>query len=507
MSKALIAEKRKAAAAKAAEIKKQVNEYNERKKNQEKDPSVVLWPDNTRSAYDAVNKEYDDLRNEIKQLEDDDSLQSRVTEINEWENRSTQHGRQKPGLDDMNPSTGREYGEDFEDRDEARQFAQRQADGRQLMRSWIASHLNPTLINTEMREACARLGADPGTNQFQMRLLDTEQYKELQEHAAVSNQRQLKQTLKNNRSLERSLRESRMQEMRSMTTGGTGSGAELVPITFLNTFELAMLATSPLFAHIDLMRTESGEPIKWPIGDDTGNEGAQVDEEADINALPQPDAVLQQLTLLAYMFTSRFVKVSLQLNRDSLPRVDMIVAQLLGERLGRIKLQRATTGNGTTQPGGIVTQAAAGHTAAVAAAISAPDTIHLQHSVDPNYRANGQYMAHDMIIKALRLLNDSTGRPLWQSGLKDGTPDTINGQAIIYNQYMASTIATTQITMLYGDFSYYKAREVGSVNIMKLVERFAERLQTGFMAYQAFDGRLQRWTNNAPCPVKRLTQP
>lgn len=488
----VLAEKRTKAASLSAEIKKQGEAYNERKKASEKDPAVSLWPDETRSAWDKANAEYDSLRNEIKALEDDASVSSRMEEINKWEERSQSHGKQKPGLDDMNPSTGREYGEDFEDREEARSFAQRQADGRQFVRCFIVSHVNPDLIDSRMKEACERLGVEANRSMINCKLLDTDQFKRLQRSARTVNQSQLAERLE--------------QEQRAMSKGGVGSGSELVPITFINSIELAMLATSPFFAHIDVMRTATGEPIKWPIGDDTANEGEQINEVTDIDALAQPDAVLQQLTLGAYDFTSKFIKVSEQLSRDSLPNIDLVVAALIGERLGKIKLRRATLGNGTTQPGGVVTMAAAGVTSAVAAAIGADDTIRLQHAVDPNYRGNGMYMSHDIVIQSLRLLKDTQGRYLWASGLQEGRPDSLNGQPIIYNQFMASTIATTQVTMLYGDFRYYKAREVGTITVKKLNERFAETMQIGFMGYQAFDSRLQRWTADAPCPVKKLTQ-
>lgn len=489
----VIAEKRKKAGEVAAKLKDQINSYNERKKAQEKDPAVVLWPDNTRSDYDALNKEYDDLRTELKKLEDDDAMTKRFNEINEWENRSTQHGKQKPGMDDMNPATGREFGEDFEDLDEARNFAQRQADGRQFMRAFIVSHVNPDLVDSRMQEACQRLKVNPDRALVSGRLRSTEQFKRFQASVRNMNHRELDSRLE--------------EETRSMTKAAVGAGSELVPITFINAIELAMLATSPFFAYCDVMRTETGEEMRFPLGDDTGNEGIQIDEEQDVNAAAQPDAALTQLTMRAFDFSSGFIKVSEQLNRDSIVSLDLLVGQMIGERLGRIKLRRATLGNGTTQPGGVVTQAAAGVNAAVAAAIAPDDTIRLQHSVDPMYRANGLYMAHDLVIQALRLLKDTTGRYIWQSGLKDGVPDTINGQGIIYNQYMASTIATTNITMLYGDFRYYKVREVSTIKLKKLNERFAERLQIGFMGFQSMDSRLQRWTAVGPCPVKRLTQP
>jgi HK97 family phage major capsid protein len=118
-------------------------------------------------------------------------------------------------------------------------------------------------------------------------------------------------------------------------------------------------------------------------------------------------------------------------------------------------------------------------------------------------------MANDNVIKTLRLLNDSTNRPLWSSGLADGIPDTLLGQPIIYNQYMASAVTTTNITMVYGDMSYYKLRRVGSMSMRRLVERFAETREVAFIGYMDADGRLQKpggGNATAVCPVKRMTQ-
>lgn len=489
-----IAEKRKKAAAIAAEIRKQATEFETRKAAAEKDPATKLWPDETEKRWKDTNAEYDKLRTEIEEDEKNASVSARINEVNEWEQRSTNHGRQNPGLDDMNPETSRAYGEDYSDRDEARHVAQRHSDQRAFMRSWIASQVDPDIVTPEMRQACARLKASPDRPELNFRLLDTQSYRRALKRARLMHQDAFN-TDDENAPLQR-----------AMSVGGVGQGAELVPISFISALELAMLATSPMFAYCDVMRTATGEDIRWPLGDDTGNIGTQITEMQDISALPQPDPVLTQLTMRAWNFTSNLVRVSVQLTVDSLVSIDLILANLLGERLGRIKLQSATTGNGTTAPGGVVTQSAAGITTALATAITGDETIRLQHSVDPLYRQGSIYMAHDNIIAALRLLKDSQNRYLWSSGLADSRPDLLNGQPIVYNQYMAATIATTNITMLYGNFGYYKVREVGDIMVRRLVERYAELLQIGFLAHQRFDSRLARWAAAGPTPIKRLTQ-
>jgi len=482
-----IAEKRQKAAQLANEIKKLGSEFQQRQSAQEKDPSVNLWPDETRSAWDRVNSEYDQLVEQINTEESSAAINERMAKVTEDQKRSTRHGRQMPGLDDTMPGESRTYGDAGFDRDEAKKYAQREDDKRLAFQSYLVRHAAPHLVTDKHRDACQRLGFSPDSAEIRVPLMDTESLKHMRSQARRTN----------------AIRDI---EVRKMNKPTTGAGPELVPQTFLATFELAMLATSPMFAYTDTITTASGEDMLFPVGNDTAVTGVLVTEGNDLSSDTQTDPVLERLTLRAYDYSSRFIRVSQQLQRDAIVDVDQIVATLLGERLGRITMQHATVGTGSSQPQGVVTGSAAGVTAAAAAAIATSDLIRLQHSVDPMYRGNGVFMCHDLVTQALRLLNDTTGRPLWMSGIREGIPDTLLGQPLIYNQYMASTIATTNITMLYGDLSYQKVRRVGSMRLIRAQERFIEFLETGFLGYMGFDSRLARWTAAGPCPVKRLTQ-
>jgi HK97 family phage major capsid protein len=471
----------------SSEIKKQAAEAEARKAKGE-----PIFNESSKNAWDQVNAEYDSVRSQIADAESAESLVSRVRQVEEDQNRSTRHGRQMPGLDDTLPGESRTYGDAGFDRDEARHFAQREADKRNALAAFLlACDGDDSLVDARMQESCERIGFNfRNKSKIGFRALDTESHKQLQRQA-------------------RKTANIRDIDVRGLTKGGSTSGAELVPQTFAATFELAMLATSPMLAYVDTITTTDGNNFLWPVGNDTAVEGAIAAEVADINAVTQTDPNLVRLTLGAYAYHSRFLKVSEQLLRDSIVNVDQIVATMLGERLGRILLRHITVGTGTGQPFGVVVDAVAGRTSASATAISTVDLIELQHSVDPAYRPNGTFMANDNVIKTLRLLNDSQGRPLWASGLRDAVPDTILGQPIIYNQYMASAVATTNITMVYGDLSYYKLRRVGAMSMRRLVERFAETREVAFIGYMDADGRLQKPGGGnaaAVCPVKRLTQ-
>jgi HK97 family phage major capsid protein len=182
---------------------------------------------------------------------------------------------------------------------------------------------------------------------------------------------------------------------------------------------------------------------------------------------------------------------------------------LLGERLGRIQNTHLTTGDGAAKPKGIVTAATLGRTTASATAITADDFIRLIHSVDPAYRGSPgvAFMMHDNIFLEVSLLKDSNNnylvRPTVDAAFTGATPYRIRGFNVATNQAMASSLASANKTALFGDFSKYMIREVGNMELIRLVERFAEYFQEGFIASLSFDGNLLDAGTN---PVKYLQQ-
>jgi HK97 family phage major capsid protein len=60
--------------------------------------------------------------------------------------------------------------------------------------------------------------------------------------------------------------------------------------------------------------------------------------------------------------------------------------------------------------------------------------------------------------------------------------------------------------MLGGRMSNYKIRRVGQIRLKRLVERFAESDQVGFIAYMSADGNMLRPAQDTACPIKALAQ-
>ena len=84
-----------------------------------------------------------------------------------------------------------------------------------------------------------------------------------------------------------------------------------------------------------------------------------------------------------------------------------------------------------------------------------------------------------------------------------GEPGTIDGDPYIINQDMAD-IAASATSVIYGDLSKYIIREVQSVRLHRLVERYRIDFDAdAFVAFMSMDGKLRDAGTN---PVKRLVQ-
>ncbi len=280
-----------------------------------------------------------------------------------------------------------------------------------------------------------------------------------------------------------------------MAAGTTGTaGGYTIPPAFRDAMIETLLAYGPMLTLAERLDTETGANLPWPTNDDTGNEGAILAENTQIT---EQDVTLGTASLDAYMYTSKLVRASWQLMQDA-PDFSGWLARKLGERLGRIYNRHATVGTGTAQPDGIVTSATVGVTGtgsfATTGGISYANLVDLVESLDDAYLqglGQARFMGHQSVRRAMRRLLDSQNRPIWEPSVQAGTPDTILGYPFTVNNHMP-TLATSSKSLLFGDVRQaYVVRIVRENQLVRLNERFADFLQTGFFAFGRMDGTLQ----------------
>lgn len=247
----------------------------------------------------------------------------------------------------------------------------------------------------------------------------------------------------------------------------------------------------------EVIQTAQGNPMSFPTSDGTSETGELIGQNTTATGA---DVSFGTKGLDVYKFSSKVVAVPFELLQDSNVDIEAFVRQRLATRLGRVTNTYFTTGSGSSQPTGIVTAASTGVTAAngtsQVTAVTYDSLVDLQHSVDPAYRELGNcgWMFNDTTLRSLRKIKDSQSRPIfvpgYETGVPGGAPDMLLGSPITINQDFASMAASAK-SIAYGDFSFYKIRDVMQVEMFRFTDSAYTKLgQVGFLAWMRSGGNL-----------------
>jgi HK97 family phage major capsid protein len=297
----------------------------------------------------------------------------------------------------------------------------------------------------------------------------------------------------------------------STTTGSEGGFT--VPAIISSILYDQMKAYGAMRAVSEILRTSDGRNLTFAGSDGTAEVGEIIAQNATATSA---DPVFTSVSLNVFKYSSKIVAVPFELLQDSVINIEAFVVKRLAQRLGRIGNQHFTTGAGTTQPDGVVPRASLGKvgTTGQTLLIIYDDLIDLVHSVDPAYRgANSAFMTNDSLLKVLRKIKDTAGRPIWTPsydggitvGLsKPGTEetggyagqdrpvmfDTLLGYPVWVNNDIAVPAANAK-TLLFGDYSYYKIRDALDVSMFRFTDSAYTKLgQVGFLAWARMGGNL-----------------
>jgi len=278
----------------------------------------------------------------------------------------------------------------------------------------------------------------------------------------------------------------------TMSTTTNSEGGFAVATEVATSILEALKAYGGMRAVADVIQTAQGNPINYPTSDGTSEVGELIGENTTATSA---DVVFGVKTLSTYKYSSKIVAVPYELLQDSSVDVEALVRNRLTTRLGRITNTHFTTGTGSSQPNGIVTASSAGKTGATGQTTSViyDDLVDLQHSVDPAYRANGKFMMNDLTVRSVRKIKDGQSRPIfvpgYEVGVPGGVPDTLLGSPLVVNQDVAVMAASAK-SILFGDFSNYKIRDVMDVSLFRFTDSAYTKLgQVGFLAWMRAGGQ------------------
>lgn len=319
-------------------------------------------------------------------------------------------------------------------------------------------------------------------------------------------------------------------EYRDMGVGVGGGaypssvGGFFVPVGFVNQIVTALKYTGPMMDGdvVTMVDSATGQPLPWPAADDVDTVGERVAEGSQVTTA---DVGISQIMLGAWMYSTKLVKVSLQLQQDSAFNMEQFLVQTFAERLGRILNSDFTTGLGSAsqQPYGLATACLA-HGNLVAAvgssvndgtnagtnSVGTDDFSNLEHAVNRAYRRGASYMMADSTLKSVQKVKDRYGRPIFVASTVAGEPDTVNGYPMLVNEYLdplqvgATSPPATKNTIIFGDLKRYAVRRVRDLSVLVLRERFADYFQLGYLGFARFDGQPLYAGSSTPFPFSML---
>lgn len=277
------------------------------------------------------------------------------------------------------------------------------------------------------------------------------------------------------------------------STGGTG--AYVIPEEFIRMLETTMKSFSGMLQASFIHRSQRAGTMNWPTIDDTAQTGAWHDEPRNSGLTPRA-FTFGRVQYSAYTWAD-MAQLTWELIQDE--DVDFVsrrLAELFGESAGRAINQALTDGDGSGKPTGIIAAsggASTGKTTASASAITKAEIIDVLHSVDPAYRTgpNVAWMLADSTLAYFRKLDFGTTdtTPLWQPSFQLGEPDRILGYRYFVNQSFPSITNAAKVAV-FGDWSKYVVRQVRDFEMVRLNERFADQLSTGFLGWLRIDGKI-----------------
>lgn len=284
---------------------------------------------------------------------------------------------------------------------------------------------------------------------------------------------------------------------RDLTKGTDTAGGHTVDQSFVGRlYEFLTERSAIRQTNATVLTTGSGEPLLVPKV--TAHGSASIVAEG--GTIGESDPTFGQVELGAFKY-GQLIQLSSELVTDTAVNLLDFVARDAGRGLGEASGAHFVTGSGSGQPTGVTQDTSLGVTAASATAITADEIIDLYFAVIGPYRRNSYWMLNDSVLAAIRKLKDSNGQYLWEPSLRNGVPDRILSRPVVTDHNMADAAANA-VTVLFGDFSGYYIRDVGTMRFERSDHFAFDSDLVTFRSIMRTDGKLVDTTG----AVKHLVQ-
>jgi HK97 family phage major capsid protein len=269
-------------------------------------------------------------------------------------------------------------------------------------------------------------------------------------------------------------------EQRDLTVAA--DGGVMLPVAALPPV-LAQRSAGSIYDIVGHVRTTTGEPIRFPLWDDTSN-GMVLDSTAIGNGT---DPTVNGVTINTDgLRTGDPLLIDNKLIQDLDYDLISYVNQALTQRYVRGVSQYINQGNSSNYTG-LTGNVPVGATTETVGVIGYDDFVALITSLDPAYAMNACFAFSNTTLGLVLKIKDSENRPIfipYLDGATSGFAGQILGYPVKINQY-APTVASNNVPVLFGDFAKgYQLREVKPGLVIKQSsQRWIELNRLGVVAF------------------------
>jgi HK97 family phage major capsid protein len=286
----------------------------------------------------------------------------------------------------------------------------------------------------------------------------------------------------------------RTGEKRDMTVGTQSSGGYLVaPIQMSDdiikqTDNLCFIRELAKVYKLDRAQAIGVKQMISRISDaNWTTEIGQITSDTSM-AFNRRDLTPNQLTKLA------LVSILLMEQEGSL--VEGIVNEEIAYKFATTQENTFLNGTGSAQPLGVFTASASGiptsqdYTSTATASFLADDLIGMKYAIKQTYFGGPKcrWVMGRPIVQQVRTFKDSYGQYLWRAGLASDKPDTVLDVPLAISEYAPTVKTTGSYIAVLGNFGYYGIAQLKTMSMQRLVERYADTSEIGFLGRWFIDG-------------------
>lgn len=194
------------------------------------------------------------------------------------------------------------------------------------------------------------------------------------------------------------------------------------------------------------------------------------------------------------------IEITMELMEDSAVNLDGEVRTLLAEVRAMDEDSAFLLGTGIGTPKGIITEAADGLITTVNSGASNAQSyvglVNMYTSLAAQYRGRATWCMNSFTLGLLMQLEDTEGHHIFPTNT---IPTSLFGRPMVFSEFLADGNANNNLSMIFGDFSYYAIADRMDMRIIRLTEKFAPNI--GIMAVARVGGQVLK---TAPFRVQKV---